>query len=116
MRYLSWIITLPIAVIAVSFALSNRAAVTLTLWPIPFTVETPLYLVALVTLFVGFVGGGIVAHISGAPRRRTGRFDRRRADRLEREVVDWKARAEAAERRIAGQNAARTLTEDRTAA
>ena len=41
MRYLSWIITIPIALVIVSFAVSNRGPVDLALWPLPFEITVP---------------------------------------------------------------------------
>ena len=45
LRYLSWIVTLPLAVLAISFAgLSNRDPAVLKLWPLPFELEMPTFL------------------------------------------------------------------------
>lgn len=101
MRYLSWIVTLPIALVAVLFAVSNRDVVTWALWPLPFTLEAPLYLATLVALLAGFLAGGFVVWNA---QRRHRRRARREADRvlfLEREVKEAQARAAAAEKRLA---------------
>ncbi len=61
MRRLSLLITLPVALILIVFAVRNRAATTLDLWPLPFAAEVPAYLL----LFGGFalgvaLGGGVL--------------------------------------------------------
>lgn len=61
MRYIAWIITIPFALLLLSFAISNREVVTLGLWPLPFRIDAPLYLVALLPLLLGaLIGGAIV--------------------------------------------------------
>ncbi|MBW8724252.1 MAG: LapA family protein [Inquilinus limosus] len=60
MRYIAWIITIPFALLLLSFAISNRELVTLGLWPLPFRIDAPVYLVALLPLLFGVVIGGLV--------------------------------------------------------
>jgi uncharacterized integral membrane protein len=59
-RYIAWIITIPFALLLLSFAISNREMVTLGLWPLPFRIDAPVYLVALLPLLFGVVIGGLV--------------------------------------------------------
>jgi uncharacterized integral membrane protein len=70
LRRLSWIITLPITILAVMFALSNSGTVPVSLWWLWTTDDLPLYLLILGSLLLGFLLGAIVAWISGAARRR----------------------------------------------
>ncbi|WP_448202777.1 lipopolysaccharide assembly protein LapA domain-containing protein [Azospirillum sp. sgz302134] len=104
MRFLALIITVPIAVAAVLFAISNRDLVTLSLWPLPFTLQAPLYLATLLALVVGFVAGGIVAWNAQRRHRRRARRASDRVSFLERELKETQARAAAAEKRLAEQN------------
>ena len=84
MKYILWIITLPLVIIAAAFAVANRGLVEINLWP--FEVLTlPFYLVLLVSLFVGFVLGGVVAYFSAGGTRARAREARYRAEMLERE-------------------------------
>jgi uncharacterized integral membrane protein len=69
LRRLSWILTLPITVLAVMFALSNSETVTVALWWL-WTADLPLYLLILGSLLLGFLIGAVVAWVSGAARRR----------------------------------------------
>lgn len=101
MRYLSWIVTLPIALVAVLFAISNRDGVTLSLWPLPFTLDAPLYLAALLALLAGFLAGGFVVWNAQRRHRRRARRESNRVLFLEREVKEAQARAAAAEKRLA---------------
>jgi hypothetical protein len=59
---------------------SNREGVALGLWPLPFVAETPLYLLALAGLLLGFLAGEAHAWIG---RRRLKRELRRRAREIE---------------------------------
>lgn len=97
MRHLSWIITVPLLVIAVVFAVANRKTVAIDLWPLPVTLEPPFYLVVLVAVFVGFLAGGVVVWLSGGRRRRRARELRFRNEELERELAHLRRRLERAE-------------------
>jgi uncharacterized integral membrane protein len=71
LRRLSWIITLPITVLAVVFALSNSEDIEVDLWPLPWgPAVLPVYLLILGCLLLGFLLGTVVAWMSGAGRRR----------------------------------------------
>ena len=63
MRILSWLCFLPLALIAVSFALSNRETVLLTLWPLPFEMRLPLFAVGIAGLVLGFLAGALTLWI-----------------------------------------------------
>lgn len=56
-RLLSYLILLPIGLMVISFALSNRDDVVLYLWPIPYLLEIPIYLFA----FIFFIAGLLLA-------------------------------------------------------
>lgn len=86
MRYLSWIITLPLAVIAISFAVSNLMPVQLSLWPLPFFIEAPAFALVLVTLVVGFLLGGFTVWIGQHGHRKAERQHQSRADKLQKEL------------------------------
>ena len=73
MRFLAWLITIPLAVVAVSFAISNRDLVTFGLWPLPQELVLPRFLAVLAPLLVGFLIGGLIAWASAGRHRRTAR-------------------------------------------
>jgi lipopolysaccharide assembly protein A len=87
MRAVYWAVTLAVAAVLSLFAASNRDAVSLGLWPLPFLVGVPLYLVIFGAAIVGFLTGALVAWIAGAHRRRELRRCRRRSDALARELA-----------------------------
>jgi uncharacterized integral membrane protein len=72
-------------VLAVVFAVSNRDPATIDLWPLDMTLVVPMYLIVLLTLFVGFLLGAIVAWISAGSARGRARSALYRAEQLERE-------------------------------
>ena len=95
MRLIHWIVTLPVALVAVLFAVSNREGVTVTLWPLPVRLEAPLYLVVLLALVAGFLVGELIAWINAGRARRLARERARRIEALERELFATQARLSA---------------------
>jgi uncharacterized integral membrane protein len=85
-KVLSWLVGIPIALLAVLFAVSNRQAVVIDPWPLPWEVTIPLYLLVLGALAVGLVIGAVIAWLSAAGTRGRARRDHRRANRLEGEL------------------------------
>lgn len=75
----------------VPFAITNRASVSLGLWPLPFLLETPLYLLVLMTLLAGVLIGAAAVWLAGHRSRRELRRQRRRAAALERELAATQA-------------------------
>lgn len=100
-RPLLWILTAPIVVVVVLFAVSNLDSVTLHLFPLPYDLTVRLYLLTLITLFMGFVLGSIVTWVADRKRRREVRTQARRLQELEHELTLTKLRASEAERRLA---------------
>jgi putative membrane protein len=87
MRVVYWAAVAVAAVLLMLFAVSNRAPVSLGLWPLPFDLELPLYLLALGGLFAGFVIGILGGWLAGHGRRVELRRSRRRIAALERELA-----------------------------
>jgi uncharacterized integral membrane protein len=65
MKLVHWLVTLPLALVLVVFAISNRGDIILTLWPFPLTLQAPVYLVTLLALLAGFLIGELTAWING---------------------------------------------------
>lgn len=96
MRIPSWLISLPLAAVAVSFALSNRAVESFTLWPLPIAIDAPVWAGVFVGVALGFALGALAVW---GGRLRAGRRARReaaRADRAERELAEIKSSRAAA--------------------
>ncbi len=105
MKLFYWLVTAPLIVVAVLFAVSNRGVVELALWPLPYTRSPPVYLVAFGGLAVGFLAGGLVAWWGAGRSRARARAAERAVRRRENEIEELREQAREAEREAA---AART--------
>jgi lipopolysaccharide assembly protein A len=94
------VIILAGAILLILFAVSNRETVSLELWPLPFLVDLPLYLLFFLTLLVGAVLGAFAARIAGRSTRRELRRRRRRIEGLERELAATHSQLENPEQPI----------------
>lgn len=59
MKYLTLLITLPLTVFILAFAVSNRAMVDVSLWPLEQRFSYPFYIVGLALLALGFFCGAL---------------------------------------------------------
>jgi uncharacterized integral membrane protein len=87
MRIVYWVGIPVAAALCAAFAISNRLSVTLALWPLPFVVALPIYLLVFAALLIGFVVGAFAVWIGGRHRRRKFRRCRRRIGALETELA-----------------------------
>lgn len=69
MNRLVWIVTIPVAIVVVLFAVVNRAPVALNLWPFPWEIEAPLFLFTLGAIVFGFLFGALATWVSGGATR-----------------------------------------------
>lgn len=89
MKRLSWIISIPLLIIGVVFAVVNRQDVDVLVWPFGIQLQAPLFLVILLALFLGFLIGGLLAWFSAhAARRREKRQQNEKLRALERQIED----------------------------
>ncbi|HXV24559.1 MAG TPA: LapA family protein [Alphaproteobacteria bacterium] len=93
MKHFSWLVTLPVTLAVVVFAISNRTPVEIDLFPLPWRPVLPAFLLVLASLFLGFLIGGAVAWLAGAPRRRRARRLAIEADVLSRELAEVRRKA-----------------------
>ena len=87
MKLVHWLVAVPVALLLIIFAVSNREVVTVTFWPLPVVFGAPLWLVVLLAALVGFLFGEFVAWVNGRRWRRDSRRKTRRIDALERELA-----------------------------
>lgn len=87
MRVLGWLLALPLALLAVIFAVANRHDLRLELWPLPWSLDLPVFLAVLGPLVLGLVVGALLAWTAGHRARATARSQRRRAESLERQLA-----------------------------
>lgn len=98
MKLIYWLLTAPLIVVAVLFAVSNLGAVEIELWPLPGTLETRLFIVVLVPLVLGFFAGGTVAWFGAGRVRSRARAAERAVRTREIEIEDLREKARDAER------------------
>jgi lipopolysaccharide assembly protein A len=86
------LIGIPLLLVMVLFALSNRGPVTLGLWPTDFSLELPLSLAVLAAMAIAFFLGGALVWMSALSQRRRARRAEHEVRLLEAEVQSLKAR------------------------
>lgn len=87
MRLIGWLLALPVSLLAAVFAVANRHDLRLQLWPLPWSLDLPVYLAVLVPLVLGMVLGGLAVWLAGHRTRVAARHHRRRAESLERQLT-----------------------------
>jgi len=80
MKVLNWAFVLALTAIAVSFALSNDQVTELSLWPLPYTKDMPVYGAVMGAFVFGFFCGGLVVWMGRIAARRKDRAKARRDD------------------------------------
>ncbi len=98
MKLFYWLLTAPLIVVVVLFAVSNLGAVEIELWPLPGALPTRLFMVALVPLVTGFLAGGMVVWFGAGRVRSRARAAERAVRRREIEIEDLREKAKEAER------------------
>lgn len=97
MKIVSWLVGLPLAVIVMSFALSNRQGAAVGLWPFEDGIDLPVYLIVLAPLLIGFLVGAAFAGLKGLKYRRIARRQTKRAADLERQLAEVRSPTSPAE-------------------
>jgi uncharacterized integral membrane protein len=87
MKILSRLLFLLFVLIGVLIAVSNAQRVDLALWPLPYTVGMPLYLLVVALLLLGVLAGLGLGWWAGRHHRRRARERSSEVARLEREVA-----------------------------
>jgi putative membrane protein len=73
MRRFSYILSVPLAIVLVLFAIDNRASLTVSFWPLPWTATLPSFLALFVALLIGFFAGAAAIWLSGGKARKRNR-------------------------------------------
>jgi len=87
MKLINSIIGALVALLVILFAVSNRQAVTVELWPFPYQLSLSLYAVILLAVLLGFVAGAIGLWLVGAAKRRELRRLRRQVRDMEQSLA-----------------------------
>jgi uncharacterized integral membrane protein len=83
-RFLKTLILLPVTGLILVFAVSNRQTASLSLWPLPYEIDTPVFFLVLAPLALGILLGGVAAWMAGGRTRRLARERARQIKALER--------------------------------
>ena len=92
-----------IAIFLILFAVSNRDTVSVGLWPLPFLVDVPLYMLSFLSLAIGALIGVATAWIAGHRKRRELSVRGRRIGALERELMATQSQLQDQSVRAKGQ-------------
>ena len=97
MRVVFWIIALPIVAIAMAFAVSNHDTVTISLWPLAYRLDIPLYIAVTGALFVGFIVGLLYGWIGSLCARHRARSEAKQVAKLQAENDELRRKLAVAE-------------------
>jgi|ERR1700722_3162728 putative membrane protein len=86
------LIALPLLLLLVLFALSNRQPVPLRFWPTDYSLVLPLSLAVVGGMAVAFLAGGLLVWMSALAQRRRARRAEQTVRLLEAQVQELKAR------------------------
>lgn len=85
-KIILWVCGIVFGLIFIAFAVHNFNGVDLDLWPLPFTLRLPLFLLVLGAIAVGLLAGLFVAWAAGSRTRRLARARRREVRTLEKKL------------------------------
>jgi uncharacterized integral membrane protein len=89
---LKYIIAIPVLIVLVAFALSNRENVNLHLWPTDYAVEVALSVAVLIAMGFGFLVGALMLWFSAVAAKGRARRAERARDRLQADLDALRAR------------------------
>ena len=69
MKYLRWIVTIPLALAIIVFSVTNRESVKVDPWPLGEPLPVPVYVLVLGAGALGFLAGSTLQWLSSAPTR-----------------------------------------------
>jgi len=86
------LIAIPLLLVMLLFALSNKTPVRLGIWPTDFTLQLPLSLAVLGGMAIAFLAGGVIVWFSELSQRRRARHAEQVVRLLEAQVQELKSR------------------------
>ena len=87
MRIVAWAIAAAVAIVIIAFAVANRGPVVISVAPLPYMLDIPIWALAVGALAVGFLSGALVRWLLDHKVRSMARQARRRARALEQELA-----------------------------
>ncbi|MEZ5839815.1 MAG: LapA family protein [Hyphomicrobiales bacterium] len=102
LRLISYLVTIPLAILLIALAVANRGPITLSLDPMSpdapaLTVTLPIYLVLFATLGIGIFIGGVATWFRQGKWRKVARERRFEVAKWRREADHFRATAKKAE-------------------
>ena len=94
MRFVIWIVDIPIAIVVVAFAIANRVSVQIQFDPLPFEIDVPIWITVIGSLVTGFIIGSLCKWLIDYRYRSELRQGRKLIRGLEKEIHSLRERAE----------------------
>lgn len=88
MRLISWLIALPVTLLAISFSASNLGDIPIRIWPIALEFSPPIPAFTFVVLLIGFVLGALTTWIGAGRTRSKAREAVRTSQKQAREITE----------------------------
>jgi len=95
-RFIGWIIAVPVAFIVIAFAIANRTPVGVHFDPLPYELDIPLWAAVIGALAVGFLLGALIRWLFDHRWRAEARKGKRHVRALEREISSLRQRLNSA--------------------
>ncbi len=92
MRFVGWIIAVPVALVVIAFAIANRTAVGVHFDPLPYKLDIPLWAAVIGALASGFIMGAFIRWLFDQRWRSEARQTRRHNRALEQEIFSMRQR------------------------
>jgi lipopolysaccharide assembly protein A len=102
-RVLFWILMAPIVAVVVAVAVNNTGKVDVDLWPAPYQLQAPIYLVLYGGVLFGLLFGAVWTWIGGGRTRARAREEARRRRAAEQELARLRLRVDASEAEAAAE-------------
>lgn len=87
MRYLIWLVAIPVALVVIAFAVANRDLAMVSFSPLPFVLDIPLWAVVVGAVLFGIIVGGTIRWLMDHRWRRLARIRGRRLWAVEKEAA-----------------------------
>lgn len=101
MKLFSWIFIAALALVVIILSIGNKAAVAFSLYPLPFEMELPLYILILTGAFIGVLLGSLRTWIADGKARKENRANKQEVLRLKAELARLENEQAAQKRDIA---------------
>ena len=92
MKFVIWILGIPIAIAVVAFAIANRVPVPLRFDPLPYELDVPIWITVIGSLAIGFVIGSLCKWLFDYRYRSELRQGRKLIRGLEKEIFSLRKR------------------------